>query len=302
MGFEGTTLQDKGVQNLVMHLRTGVLGGVIFFPRNIVSPTQTKELITFFKSVSPTPLWIALDQEGGVIQTLPPEKGFEDTLSPRNVARSMSPDEAKIYYKRLARHLSDLGFNLNFGVVLDLDDPQSAVIGRLGRSYAQEPVRVAAYGAAFVEAHKAYGITACLKHYPGHGLALADSHLGLVDITHTHQAKEREPFRLLIARNQAPMTMVAHLKNASMDKTFPASLSPTIIKKYLRQQDGFAGLVISDDLHMGAIHEQYKIHEAVRLALQAGCDLVILSNNLRSQPELLFYPLIRPLKYWLRTL
>lgn len=302
MGFEGKRPQDPGVVRLASDLRAGVLGGVIFFPRNVESPEQVKELIRFIKAASPTPLWIAVDQEGGVIQTLTKGKGFLETPSAKTLASTTAPDEAKTHYTRLARQLADLGFNLNFGPVVDFESVQCPVIGKLGRSYGADPVVISTYAGLFVDAHKAQGITTCLKHYPGHGFTQADSHLELIDITKTHKQDERTLYRLMILRDKAPMIMVAHLTHQGMDPERPASLSAPIIKGQLRAQDGFKGLVVSDDLHMEAIQAQYTTRDAVRLALQAGCDLVIVSNNLKSQPERLFYPLVRPLKNWLRTL
>lgn len=302
MGFEGKRPQDPGVVRLASDLRTGLLGGVIFFPRNVESPQQVKELITFIKSASPTPLWIAVDQEGGVIQTLTKDKGFLESPSAKTLASTTSPDGAKAHYTHLARQLADLGFNLNFGPVVDFESAQCPVIGKLGRSYGADPVVISTYASMFVDAHKDQGITTCLKHYPGHGYTVADSHIAPIDITKTHTQDERTLFRVMIQRDKAPMVMVAHLIHQGMDPERPASLSAPIIKGRLRGEDGFKGLVVSDDLHMEAIQARYTTRDAVRLALQAGCDLVIVSNNLKSQPERLLYPLARPLKDWLRTL
>ena len=122
----------------------------------------------------------------------------------------------------------------------------------LYRSFGSDPNTIVSYASAFVHAHKDKGVTACLKHYPGHGLAKKDSHKGMVDITNTHLSIEREPFRRMIQRDLADMIMSSHLMVRTQDTTYPVSLSEKILPKWLREEDQYDGLVITDDLHMGA--------------------------------------------------
>lgn len=302
LGFHGTTKDDPEVKDLCEQLKTGTVGGVIFFLRNIVSPLQTKNLIAHLKKASPAPLWIAIDQEGGHIQTLRRRDGFHTYLSPLKVAKKLTPDQAYEHYLALAKELSDIGFNLNFGCVLDLNDRKSPIIGGLDRSYSRDPQIVATYAQAFVQAHQHAGVTPCLKHYPGHGLALQDSHIELTDITLTKQPDERTAFRLMIQKGFAPMIMSAHVIDRDIDPDDPVSLSKIFLSQKLREQDGFKGLIVTDDLHMGAICQNYSVEEAVIKALDAGNDLLIISNNRKTHSLERFYNIARPLRNRLRQI
>lgn len=302
LGFHGTTKDSPEVKDLCDQLKTGTVGGVIFFLRNVVSPTQTKSLITHLKNASPTPLWIAIDQEGGHIQTLRRRSGFTNYLSPLQVAKKLTPAQAYAHYLRLARELADVGFNLNFGCVLDLNDRKSPIIGGLDRSYSRDPQIVATYAQAFVDAHQHAGVTPCLKHYPGHGLAAQDSHIDLTDVTLTKHSDERVPFRLMIQRGFAPMIMSAHVIDRDIDPKDPVSLSKIFLSKELRGKDGFKGLIVSDDLHMGAICQHYSMEEAITKALDAGNDLLIISNNKKTHSLERFYNFARPLRNHLRQI
>jgi beta-N-acetylhexosaminidase len=286
IGFHGTTKDDPGVQKICDQLKTGLVGGVILFNYNIISPAQTKQLISDLKAAAgKKDIWVAVDQEGGYVQRLKAKNGFTDYLSPHRIAENMTPDQAYDHYLLLAKELAELGFNLNFGCVLDMHSDKSSIIGGLNRSYGSDPQKIAAYGEAFVKAHRDVGMTACLKHYPGHGLAKEDSHAGLVDITDSRLDIEREPFRIMIKKGMADMIMTAHLVDRKSDAKHPISLSQAVLNKWLRQEDGFKGLIVTDDLHMGAIGHHYKLEDAIVKALDAGSDLIIISNNRSASPR-----------------
>jgi beta-N-acetylhexosaminidase len=291
IGFQGTSLQDPGVQDICQKLKHHQVGGVILFAYNIVSPEQTKQLILDLKTAAGRKIWIAVDQEGGKVQRLRASNGFTDYKSPYTVAHSMTPEEAYGHYHKMALELADIGFNLNFGCVLDLhalkegDPAVCPIIGGLQRSYGSDPAQITAYATAFVKAHRDAGVTSCLKHYPGHGLAGQDSHAGLVDVTKTHLEGERVPFRMMIKAGMADMIMSAHLVDRNVDAKDPISLSEVVLHKWLRDEDGFKGLVITDDLHMGAIGDHYKLETAVLKALKAGSDIIIISNNKNAAPK-----------------
>jgi beta-N-acetylhexosaminidase len=302
IGFQGTSADDQGVQQVCQNLKAGLVGGVILFSYNIVSPQQTKQLITDLKEAAGRDIWIAVDQEGGKVQRLNSKNGFTDYLSPLTVATTMTPYQAYEHYRRMAGELADLGFNLNFGCVLDLHarpgekDAACPIIGGKERSYGSEPSIVAAYAMAFVRAHRHCGVTACLKHYPGHGLAKFDSHAGLVDITDTHLDVEREPFRLLIRAEMADMIMTAHLVDRKSDAEHPISLSQSVLHKWLRDEDGYKGLIITDDLHMGAIGDHYTMERAIVRALKASSDIIIISNNKNAAPNAENFEVVTDLK------
>lgn len=289
MGFSGTSPADPVVADAIAQISKGELGGVILYAYNIESPAQVKSLNAAFAAANPFPfaLPIAVDQEGGLVQRLKASNGFFSTPSAETMAAEYSPEGAALWYQAMADMIGDAGFTWNFGPVVDLrglsDDSErravSPVIGRLQRSFSEHPDKIFEYAAAFVRAHRTRGIATALKHYPGHGLAGQDSHLGLVDITDTRKPVEREPFRMLIGAGFADAVMTAHLVDRSVDSENPVTLSPGFMDRELRGTDGFNGVVVTDDLHMGAIQLYHGFDEIVVKAILAGDDILIFSNN-----------------------
>jgi beta-N-acetylhexosaminidase len=125
-----------------------------------------------------------------------------------------------------------------------------------------------------------------LKHFPGHGSSRSDSHLGFTDVTDTWSATELEPYARIIAGGQVDAIMTAHVFNARLDAQYPATLSPATINGLLRTKLGFAGVVISDDMQMGAIVDHYGFETAIRKALEAGVDILVFGNNLEYDEEI----------------
>lgn len=289
MGVDGTTVDDPGVREALAQVRAGQLGGVILYRYNITGPAQVTALNAALAQANPLPwpLLLALDQEGGLVQRLTAAKGFADTPSHEEVAATQTPEQARQSYTSMARMVADVGFNFNFGPVVDLRgdpaDPEhkavSPVIGQLKRSFSDDPARVVSYASQFILAHRDAGVLTSLKHYPGHGLATGDTHLGLVDVTATAQPVEQWPFQQLVRQGLADAVMTAHLVNRNIDPLWPVTLSQAYIGPQLRSRDGFDGVVVADDLHMGAIQQQHSPREAVVRAILAGNDLLIFSNN-----------------------
>ncbi len=284
VGFYGASPNDPEVKTLQKEISAGRVGGVIFLNYNIKSPAQTKRLTQALQSVPVLfPLLLAIDQEGGRVQRLKQQNGFFDSLSAKEVADLYDVPQAEDYYQDMARLIAESGFNLNFAPVVDLHDDHSPVIGKLNRAFSSDPKVVAAFAAACIRAHHRYGVLTCLKHYPGHGLATSDSHKGTVDITASHQEKERQPFRDLIDAGLADMIMMAHLMDHHQDAQRPTSLSTQMIQGCLRQQDHFQGIVITDDLMMGAISKNFE--EVVVQAILAGNDILLFTNSVASNPN-----------------
>jgi beta-N-acetylhexosaminidase len=285
VGFEGVAPTDPGTQAVLKQAEKGLIGGVIFFSYNLKSPEQVQNLTTAFREARlKQPLFLAIDQEGGKVQRLKSANGFTDFLSAYEVASQMTPQEAEGDYQQMASQTANAGFNLVFGPVVDLHaDPRTSqpcpVIGGIKRSYSSNPEAVVAYARAFINAHHHYKLLTSLKHFPGHGYATKDSHQGMVDITETHVPAELTPFDLLSQSGLADMMMTAHLMLRQLDTKYPATLSPTILQKLLRQGINYKGVVISDDLHMGAIGQHYALEEIVVQAVRAGCDVLLFSNN-----------------------
>jgi beta-N-acetylhexosaminidase len=164
--------------------------------------------------------------------------------------------------------------------VVDLDvNPTNPIIGALDRSFSADPAVVTEQAEAFIAGHRARGVRTTLKHFPGHGSSTGDTHLGVVDVTDTWSAVELEPFRNVVRDGLADAVLTAHVFNATLDPEHPATLSRPTITGILREQIGWDGVVISDDMQMGAIREAYGHADAVRLAILAGVDVLTIAQQ-----------------------
>ena len=286
MGFRGTTISERN--HIVRDITEYHVGNVILFEydaptgtrhRNISSAQQVKQLCSDLQKYAKGHLLIGIDQEGGNVTRLRTQDGFPKTLSAQASAEAGEKsvvDNALV----IAQELSKAGINLNFAPCVDVNtNPNCPIIGKLGRSFSSDPAVVAQYARLWIDVHQKEGIVSCIKHFPGHGSATGDTHAGLVDVTKTWQESELEPYRELIDGGIVEMVMVAHVINQKLGDKLPASLSPTIIKDKLRNELGFKGVVVTDDLAMGAIAKQYGLEEALKMAILAGCDMLCLSNN-----------------------
>jgi beta-N-acetylhexosaminidase len=286
VGFRGTSAPADSV--ITQQLKELNLGGVVLFdydvpsssfPRNIESPDQLRRLIRDLQSQAPTPLLVAVDAEGGRINRLKPKYGFLDIPSARSVGKG-DPSAARPHYIKLGRQLHDLGINLNLAPVVDLNiNPENPIIGSLERSYSGDTEIVTKMASVFIRTHHEYGIMTCLKHFPGHGSSREDSHLGLVDVTDTFRDSEIAPYRELIRSSRVDTVMTAHVMHKGIDPEFPATLSPRFLQDMLRGELGFLGVIVSDDMQMGAISRNFGFGEALIRAVRAGCDILALANN-----------------------
>jgi beta-N-acetylhexosaminidase len=220
---------------------------------------------------------IAVDQEGGKVQKLNQAKGFTNYPTALEVAELSILDAHEVYLS-MAKELKAYGINLNFAPVVDLASSKSEIIGQLARSFSADGEIITKYAKACIAAHRQVGVLTCIKHFPGHGLVAADSHKTLPDATDVSCFEELVPYYNLIKAGQVDMIMTAHILNRNLDATYPATLSPVMIKRLLRAR-GYEGVVISDDLFMSAIIANYSLDEAVIMSIKAGCDMLIYSNN-----------------------
>ena len=281
IGFPGTAPSEAWPSRIAGMIRAGEIGGVILFGYNIVTPGQLKTLNASLRAANPAlPPFLCIDQEGGQIQRLTRAQGFVGLPSAKRVA-TMDQAAAYRFYRQSAQELADLGFNVNLGPVVDLDTyPENPAIGRKGRSYASDPKTVIAYAMQFIDAHEQAGVLTVAKHFPGHGSARKDPHREPVDIAATWSEDELDPFRTLIDDHFVDMVMVGHLYHPRFSDGFlPASLSKRAITGELRNLLGFQGLVITDDLDMGAVTGRYSVEAAAVLAIGAGADLLIVANR-----------------------
>lgn len=279
IGFKGTSAETGWTKEITDQIRGKHLGGVLLLNRNVKSPGQLKTLTKDLQHASSIPLFIAVDQEGGKVQRLNSNKGFSSYYSPEKVAKKFTPEEAEDYYEKPAQELKYYGINYNLAPVVDINkNPDSPAIGALERSFGNKSVTVFKYAKSFIKAHKKFNILTSLKHFPGHGSAIDDSHKGLTDITKTWSAHELKPFEYLIKNNMADSIMTGHLFMKNVDKKYPATMSDQIIHEILRKKLKYSGVVITDDLQMGAIRKNYELKEIVIRSIQAGCNILLFAN------------------------
>lgn len=252
------------------------LGGVILFARNIDSPEQVADLSREAQELArELPLWVSVDQEGGRVARL--KAPF--TVWPAMAALGRSKDEklAERFARALAAELKAVGISMDYTPVLDVHtNPSNPVIG--DRSLADRAEEVARLGSAIIRTLQGEGIAASGKHFPGHGDTSVDSHFELPLIEHAPDrldAVELLPFKAAIAADVASI-MTAHILIPALDADRPGTLSPRIVNDLLKQQLGYRGLVLSDDLEMKAISARYGIPEATVMAIGAGCDAVLM--------------------------
>lgn len=288
VGFRGKAATEDSF--IVRDIRRYNLGGVILFDydvltqraeRNIASPEQVHSLVSDLRAAARMPLLVAVDQEGGRVARLKTVYGFPATVSHGNLGMLDDPTITGKRGSAMAETLAALGINLNLAPVVDLcSHPDNPVIAKLDRCFSADPEAVTRHALAFIEAHRRQGVLTALKHFPGHGSSRTDSHLGFTDVSGTWTPAELEPFIRIIAAGQADMVMTAHVFNEQLDNRYPATLSPATITGLLRNNLGFDGVVISDDMQMGAIVAHYGFEDAIRLALEAGIDILVFGNNL----------------------
>lgn len=296
IGFRGLHLQEN--PEFLKQIKENHPGGIILYDfdvpsgtplRNIQTPDQVRTLIDELQNASKIPLFIAIDQEGGKVVRLKQKMGFQASVSSQYLGDINDPDSTRFYAEAYAQQLKDLGINMNFAPVVDVNvNPNCPIIGKIERSFSADPDIVAKHASIFINTYREYGIVSSLKHYPGHGSSQNDSHLGFTDVSSTWQEIELEPYKLLIDSGLVDMVMTAHVFNEFWDARYPATLSDNMIRKHLRNQLGYQGIVISDDMCMGAIEQNYSLENSIELALRADVDLFIFSNNSSNyDPQLL---------------
>lgn len=304
IGFEGKTIHsDSSVVNAI---ENNNIGGVILFDynsqthlfdKNIETPQQVKQLNIDLQEKNQTislkhnrpslPLLIAIDYEGGKVNRLKETYGFPATVAAADVGK-MSLVAANQVASDMAFTLHDMGFNLNFAPVLDVNvNPMNPIIGQLNRSFSDNPGDVANFAEIYSQQYLRHGVQCAYKHFPGHGSSNADSHQGFVDVTETWQHYELEPYQqLLNGGNACGMVMTAHIVNRNLDESgLPATLSHKMLTGILREQLKFDGVIITDDMQMKAISEHYGLKQALTLAINAGIDMFIFGNQLSDIPD-----------------
>ena len=289
LGFNGQSLNKN--TTLKNDIKKYNLGGIILFDKyykskkkkNIRNPKQLKKLISDIQKFSKYKMFISIDQEGGWVSRLNKKNGFNQTPKASSISKK-NISFAKKTYGNLASELSTLGINLNFAPVVDLAiNKKNKVIVYQGRSFSKNPKKVIRYSKVFINEMNKKNISSVLKHFPGHGSSLGDSHEGFVDITKTWSKKELLPYKELINNNYANIIMTAHVYNKNLDKNYPATLSYNINTSLLRNEMKFKGIVVSDDLQMKAISKHYSLKETVTLAINSGVNILLFGNHINNK-------------------
>jgi beta-N-acetylhexosaminidase len=275
IGFNGTELND-GLRYAVDTLK---VGGIILFSRNIDSPLQVQELCgsvqAYASRCGQPPLFIGIDQEGGMVARLkPPFTQFAGNPSLKNT------EEAIAFARITATELTRIGVNMNMAPVLDVTPEQGPSVMQ-ARVFGSDPQWVAHMGAAVISHLQANGIMAVGKHFPGIGRTVLDSHEDLPDLdTDGPSLQQRDliPFEAAVQAGVCGI-MLSHIRYTAIDPLWPASISETITAEWLRRRLGFKGLVLTDDLDMGAIAKHYGIIDIVPPCLRAGVDILLICHE-----------------------
>ncbi len=261
------------------------------FAYNITSPQQIRSLNAELQSYRRDPLLIAVDQEGGIVARLNERNGYKKTHTAATLGETFrSEDSTRAQARMMSTWLRDAGFNVNLAPVVDVKvDPLSPAIGKLGRSFSSNEQTVVEHAKWSINEFNAQNIVTSLKHFPGHGSAREDSHFGFTDISSTWQERELYPFRELIRSGYSDMIMTGHLFKRDWDSRYPVSLSRRAITEILRGELGFKGVVITDELFMRAIQDNYGFDEAVIRTINAGTDILLFNTNIYNRRSLSRY-------------
>ena len=263
-------------------LREPAVGGVILFSRNYESPAQVADLVAAIRAIRSPPLLVAVDHEGGRVQRF--RDGFSEIPPMRRLGRQYDSDaEAATSLARtagwlIAAELRAMDIDLSFAPCVDLDWGVSEIIGN--RAFHRNPQVVAELASAFCRGMRSAGMAAVAKHFPGHGAVVADSHLKLpVDRRPFGDLlDDMRPYESLIGKRQLAGVMLAHVVYAEVDPS-PAGFSPYWIQNQLRAQLGYDGAVFCDDLSMKATANYGSMVVRAKLALEAGCDMILVCND-----------------------
>ena len=280
IGIDGTEI-DEGALSM---LRDYHVGGVILFDRNMNNKYQVTglnaNLQRLNKEYNKLPLYLCVDQEGGMVARM--KQGLTVVPAAARIAEQGTPEDARRWAYQTAMELETIGFNVNFAPVLDIGIPY-------GRSYGHDAASVSKFTEAACRGYDQAGIIYSLKHFPGMGKSEVDPHTEQYRITASKEILLQEdtiPFKNIIQNfdNQDFMVMVGHLIYTGLD-TLPASVSPQVINNFLRNELGFQGIVITDDMEMGALTSMYGFREMGVAAVQAGVDVLLVCHNYEHQQQ-----------------
>ena len=277
VGLDGYVMDD----NTRVMIEKNLVGGFILFSRNVKNSNQLLDLVNSLKSTNSAnrvPLLVSIDEEGGRVSRMPAE--LKKLPSNKTIGKVNSADFSFEIGSVIAEETGAFGFNMDFAPVLDINsNPKNPVIG--DRSYGSTVEIVSKLGVQTMKGIRMGGVIPVVKHFPGHGDTTVDSHVGLPFVNNDMErlkSFELIPFKDAID-NQADAVMIAHILMNKIDPKSPASLSKAVITELLRNQLNFEGVVITDDMTMGAITKNYNISDAAVRSVQAGSDIVLVCHG-----------------------
>ena len=261
------------------------VGGIVYFGRNIDTPSQLKTLSKDLQNASKIPLFIGIDEEGGRVARIAQNENFKVKLIPsmEEIAADNKLSNAKNAGNIIGKYLKKYGINLNFAPVVDVNtNPENIIIG--DRAFSSDPYVVAEMAKAYTEGLHNSRIMSVIKHFPGHGDTKGDTHDGYVSITKTwEELHEAELIPFIQNMNNADMIMVAHVMTPKITTDwYPSSLSPQMVQERLREELGYTGVIITDAVDMGAISQNYSSANAAIRAIEAGVDIVLVPYNFKN--------------------
>ncbi|OWA35249.1 beta-N-acetylhexosaminidase [Saccharibacillus sp. O16] len=275
-GLEGRSLReaDRAL------IRDYGIGGVIFYANNVQSAAQTKQFTREVSAANPrsdVPLFISVDQEGGRVARL---KGVDKIPTAAAIGKKNDANYARSIGEKLGQQLRSQGFNLDYAPVLDVNsNPDNPVIG--DRSYGTTANQVVSTALPVMEGLESQQVIPVVKHFPGHGDTSVDSHIALPVVNKSLEQLEKLeliPFKKAIAEG-ADVVMIAHILLPKLDQQVPSSMSKAVITDLLRGKLGFKGVVMTDDMTMGAIANNYGLGEAAVRSVQAGSDIILVAHG-----------------------
>jgi beta-N-acetylhexosaminidase len=275
-GVSGTSM-DANANKLISQFH---VGGIIFYKYNFETPAQVIQLVNQLKAgnSSSLPLLLGVDQEGGRVTRLP--GGLINFPPNKQIGQLNNPDFSYKVGTLLGRELKEFGLNLDFAPVLDINsNPNNPVIG--DRSFGNNAEIVSKLGIQTMKGIQSQNVITTIKHFPGHGDTSVDSHLDLPIVNKSlKELKELEliPFERAIDHG-ADVVMVAHILLPQLDKTNPGTMSKAVQTDLLRKQLGFTGVIITDDMTMGAITEHFDIGKAAVESVKAGSDIILVGHD-----------------------
>ena len=271
-------------------LETYPVGGIVYFSKNILEPEQIRSMLentwNYSQEVMKIPVWLGVDEEGGQVVRVAENPMFQVSRyeSMRSIGDTKDPDQAYQAGETIAAYLKDLGFNMDFAPDADvITNPQNTVIG--DRSFGTDPALVGEMTADAVAGFQDQGISACIKHFPGHGQTEGDTHEGYAYTEKTLEEMKNSdliPFQEGIKAG-TDFVMVSHISAPNaLSQDLPASLSSEIITDLLRGEMGYEGIIITDAMNMGAIAENYDSAQAAVMSFQAGADMILMPEDFQA--------------------